>query len=214
MNSFILIGKNQQDIQTYLNTFSSAHKIGPMDVSHIQDTQAIGIERIRLMQESIYLKPFNSPEKMLVIDDADTLTVEAQNAMLKLLEEPPASTHIFLVSPYLDVFLPTVISRCQLVQLGTHTAPDTNKAQMEAHLLVILEEQTSPKLKLAEEITKEKDNIGSWFAHMTLFIRDKMLEDITNTTYPVILYKLQEGNKLLQTTNVSHRALLEHVFLT
>jgi DNA polymerase-3 subunit delta' len=54
----------------------------------------------------------------VVIDDAHEMTEQAQNALLKSLEEPPATSHVFLVTASPQSLLPTIRSRCQLVSLG------------------------------------------------------------------------------------------------
>lgn len=56
--------------------------------------------------------------KVFIIDEAELLATEAQNALLKTLEEPPAETYIVLVTSRPDRLLPTILSRCQFVQFG------------------------------------------------------------------------------------------------
>jgi len=78
----------------------------------------IGIERIREVRRFMQLRPMGSKVKVALIDDAHLLTVAAQNALLKVLEEPPARSFLILVSSHPDALLPTVRSRCQRVQFG------------------------------------------------------------------------------------------------
>jgi DNA polymerase-3 subunit delta' len=61
--------------------------------------------------------------KVFIIEDADRLTVPAQNALLKTLEEPPVGTTLILISRGLDAMLETTRSRCQLVRFGGLPAP-------------------------------------------------------------------------------------------
>lgn len=56
--------------------------------------------------------------KVFVIDEAELLEAEAQNALLKTLEEPPPRTYVLLLTTRLDRLLPTIRSRCQQVQIG------------------------------------------------------------------------------------------------
>ena len=63
------------------------------------------------------IKPYSSPYKIYIIDEADKLTVAAQNAMLKTIEEPPAYGIVILLANNPDVFLQTILSRCVVLDL-------------------------------------------------------------------------------------------------
>ena len=71
----------------------------------------ISIDQIREIKRHIYQKPIKAKVKFVVIKDADMLTIEAQNALLKLLEEPPSHAVIVLVTQRKQKLLPTVRSR-------------------------------------------------------------------------------------------------------
>lgn len=74
---------------------------------------SIGVEDIRVQLNSdIMIKPYSSPYKIYIIDEAEKLTVQAQNALLKTIEEPPAYAVIMLLTSNADEFLPTILSRC------------------------------------------------------------------------------------------------------
>lgn len=72
----------------------------------------IKIEQIRTMQRTISEKPIISSKKVYIIDDSDTMTTEAQNCLLKTLEEPPEYITIILICSNEDNMLSTIKSRC------------------------------------------------------------------------------------------------------
>lgn len=76
----------------------------------------IKIEDIRAVKALLNLKPFEAPLSVAVIEDAHMMTVEASNALLKVLEEPPGEAMIILISDKKELLLPTVISRCSQVR--------------------------------------------------------------------------------------------------
>lgn len=79
---------------------------------------SIGVEDIRLqLNADIQVKPYNSPYKIYIIDDADKLTEQAQNALLKTMEEPPEYAVILLLISNISVILPTILSRCVVLNL-------------------------------------------------------------------------------------------------
>jgi len=71
----------------------------------------ISINQIRELKGHIYQKPIKAKVKFVVVKDADMLTIEAQNALLKLLEEPPSHAVIILATQRKQKLLPTVRSR-------------------------------------------------------------------------------------------------------
>lgn len=79
---------------------------------------SIGVDDIRLqVNADIQVKPYNSPYKIYIIDDADKLTEQAQNALLKTIEEPPEYAVILLLVSNISVILPTILSRCVVLNL-------------------------------------------------------------------------------------------------
>ena len=72
---------------------------------------------IRPFLPDVQVKPYQSPWKIYIFEDAEQLNVQSQNALLKTLEEPPAYAVFLLLSNGTDSFLPTVLSRCITLQL-------------------------------------------------------------------------------------------------
>ena len=76
------------------------------------------IDQVRQLVQELLGRPYEGRARAVVIDDAHRMTEQAQNALLKSLEEPPATSHVFLVTPAPFMLLPTIRSRCQLFRLG------------------------------------------------------------------------------------------------
>ena len=73
----------------------------------------IGVDDIRVqINQDIAVKPYSSPYKIYIVDEAEKMNVQAQNALLKTIEEPPAYGVILLLTTNADAFLPTILSRC------------------------------------------------------------------------------------------------------
>ena len=83
----------------------------------------ISIEEIRRqIVEDVQIKPYYGPYKIYIVNDEDKMTVQAQNALLKTIEEPPAYAVILLLTNNIDGLLPTILSRC--VRLDLRVVPD------------------------------------------------------------------------------------------
>ena len=87
----------------------------------------IKIEQIRNMQRKVQEKPIISGKKIYIIDNADLMTQEAQNALLKTLEEPPEFVTIILIGENENAFLATIKSRCMILHFNSISNLDMKK---------------------------------------------------------------------------------------
>jgi DNA polymerase-3 subunit delta' len=97
------------------------------------DTGAIKIDQIRDVIDRTAYRPFEGRRRVVVVDDADAVNLEAQNALLKTLEEPPAASTFVLVTSRPDMLLPTVLSRCQRLRFGRLSPADVAAVLMRGH---------------------------------------------------------------------------------
>ena len=82
------------------------------DVVIVTDEKSIKIESIRQLQQQLGTQPLTSKGRLVIISPAERITKPAQQALLKLVEEPPANTQIVLVTNSRQGVLPTIQSRC------------------------------------------------------------------------------------------------------
>jgi hypothetical protein len=82
----------------------------------VEKQQNLKIETILAERHRLLQSPSEGAWKVLIVDDAHRLTPDAANAFLKILEEPPADAAIFLITPFRDRLLPTLISRCRPIR--------------------------------------------------------------------------------------------------
>ena len=79
---------------------------------------SIGVDDIReQINDTILVRPYSSYYKIYIVDEAEKMTVQAQNALLKTIEEPPSYAVILLLTTNPDAFLPTILSRCVQLKL-------------------------------------------------------------------------------------------------
>jgi DNA polymerase-3 subunit delta' len=95
-----------------------------LTVVTLEDKASIGIEQIRKLQNDLSLRTANPKgQRVILIDAAEKLTTEAQNALLKVIEEPPEATIIILAATDPERLLPTVRSRTQAVYFPPLATP-------------------------------------------------------------------------------------------
>jgi DNA polymerase-3 subunit delta' len=106
----------------------------------------IKIEQVRDLVAEVMSPPFEARARAFVLDDAHRLNEQAANALLKSLEEPPATSHLLLVSAAPQQLLPTIRSRCQTLRLSAlptaaleeHLRDKAGLSPEEAHLRATL----------------------------------------------------------------------------
>lgn len=88
---------------------------------------SIKIDQIRELTKKVYEKPVVSHRKVYIINDSNCMTKEAQNSLLKTLEEPPEYVTIILIASNENLFLPTIKSRCTKVTFNKLTDSELAK---------------------------------------------------------------------------------------
>ena len=88
-----------------------------MVIQNEKDRKTIGVDAIRELVATVAMRPNEGGVRTIVFDKAEIMTPEAQNVLLKTLEEPPEHTKLFLLVQNKDSLLPTVRSRCMEIQM-------------------------------------------------------------------------------------------------
>lgn len=220
MFSYLITSSDKKQREQYALNFCEEENIDRFDLIFIEKIkQSIGIEEIRKFQEKLYLKPIKSKFKAGIINDAQILTIEAQNALLKVLEEPPANTYLLLTADNIESLLPTIISRCKHISLTSKIEiPKEEREQLLEKINSLIDLSITEKLVLAENLAKNKEDIILYLEKSIYVMRDYILEKIIkeeNVENIVnILNKYQQLLILLKTTNVNLRFAIENTLLS
>jgi len=92
--------------------------------------RVLRVEQMRQIEKEANFRPFEGKARVFLIDEADKLNDASANALLKVLEEPPKTSHLILITARPAMLLPTILSRCQMIRFSPLT-PD----EVETHLL-------------------------------------------------------------------------------
>lgn len=93
----------------------------------------IGVDDIRgQVNNDVAIKPYSSPKKIYIISDGEKMTVQAQNALLKTLEEPPEYAVILILTTNMETLLPTILSRCVVLNMKPVRNDQIKKFLMES----------------------------------------------------------------------------------
>lgn len=102
---------------TLARIFAKAIGVSDVDLYEIDAASNRGIDDVRELREAVYTLPYESERKVYIIDEVHMLTKEAFNALLKILEEPPAHVVFILATTEEEKLLDTILSRCQVFRM-------------------------------------------------------------------------------------------------
>lgn len=148
------------------------------------DGKTLKIEQIRNLQARIVEKPITSRRKVYVIDDADLMSEESQNCLLKTLEEPPEYAVIILIVSNESRILPTIKSRCVIIKFQPLTLKEIKqvKPELSDDLIQLLE----GSLLNAENIEQKKEQYAQ-LSNLVNVLENKQLVEVFNSAD--LLYK-------------------------
>lgn len=135
----------------------------------------ISVDAIRHLESEANFRPYEAQSRFFIIDNADKMNDSAANALLKTLEEPPASSHIFLITSRADSLLSTIRSRCQVLRFAPVGTGEIEK------YLVADRAFTHDEAKLAARLSRGSiGRAGSINLEKFRQRRDRMLAVVTN----------------------------------
>lgn len=156
----------------------------------------IKVDQIRDdIEQKIYLRPYEGNYKVFILDDAERMNVNAQNAFLKTLEEPPQYSVLILITSTPDILLPTIRSRCQTINFNP--LPD----ELIQNELKKNSELNSDDIKIASQISNGSLGKALKITKESLEKRNEVIEKITNINQK----NPSEISNLLESLNIDAR---------
>ncbi|HEY5220763.1 MAG TPA: hypothetical protein VIJ29_01255 [Candidatus Paceibacterota bacterium] len=167
---------------------------------------SIGIDAAREVKTFLWQKPNTSTRRTLIIDNAELLTTEAQNALLKITEEPPASSLLILITSDIESILPTITSRLPKIYFGAVATETIEKWLMsEDHL-------TKAKATTLARRALGKPGIAWRMLHDEVFQKNLELAEAFLKTSPA--GRRDFVKKLIEPDEFSLRVFLDAVIMT
>ncbi len=172
-------------------------------VTH-EKPNVIGVEDIReQINSDVQIMPYQGPKKVYIVNDAEMMTVQAQNALLKTLEEPPSYAVIILLTSNMEIFLPTIVSRCVVLHMKPAKDDEIKEFLMRtmqipdyrAQICVAFARGNTGKARLlakSEEFDKVKDEAVSLLKN----IADMDVAELTQSIKHINEYKFDANDYL------------------
>lgn len=227
MSSFLIVGTNKSKRRDHAATLIGTNSTG---IDLVVFEEPTSIAEAREVKSSLTRRPYQSDRISVILAEADQLTPEAQNALLKTLEEPPGRTDLYLLVQDRESLLPTVRSRTQLIDLGP-LEPSVSAQELEqawkAYQANSLAKLWATSLELGPVVWAElgrqlllyklSPNLLTTTPQLTDFVSTDKLTEITNRLDQA---KLQQFLSLAQqassdlAAHVNRKLILENLTLT
>lgn len=212
MNTYIISSKDLKAGREKAEEIITLENVDRFERTEEVFEKDLGIEDIRNIKKKIFLKPLRGARKSNVLILKKGATIQAQNAMLKLLEEPPPSSIIILVAGSYRIFLPTILSRVKVIEIK-----DQRKIKNDGIAQILVINGAGDGLYLAEVVSKDKAQAIIWLENCILSAREEMLKNIEDPAvakkYQKLISALELAYSDLKNTNVNTRLTLENLFL-
>ena len=190
------------------------------DFSEIESKDSLKISQVRQLQKNLNLKPYSADYKVVLIKDAEKITLPAQHALLKTLEEPPANSIIILTIQSKDLLLPTIVSRCQVIRLKDNKnindqIDEKGKDFLFEQINNLVKASAGQRLLMAEKISKDKEQTIEFCQKQLLAWRLLMLQKNSFSRKKIVqnLHQIQQALMLLK-SNVNHKLVLENLLIS
>ena len=164
-----------------------------VDIINYKPSKAsFGVDDVRDIIDEVNKKPFEGDKKVIIIHQGNKLTIQAQNALLKTIEEPPTEVYIIILCESLELILDTIKSRCEIYKLTPLT-----KDELYKYIAIkgydYSEEEKSSAIAFSEGIP---GRIDRYFSDTELQeLRDKIVDlllQLTNNEIEAILEKEEQ----------------------
>ena len=141
---------------------------------------SIGVDDIReQINDTIMVRPYSSYYKVYIVDEAEKMTVQAQNALLKTIEEPPSYAVILLLTTNQDAFLPTILSRCVQLKLKPLKDGEVKDYALILMLKHLKDADISELLEYIRKLKEENLDIRGCLDFMQMWYRDVLMYKTT-----------------------------------
>lgn len=175
--SYIFVVDKNIDANDICEKIFSSLSVREQDILKIDpENGSIKIKQIRSVKEKLSLKPEGN-FALIILSDADTITPEAANAMLKILEDTPRSAIIILFTRNQKRLLPTILSRCKKIIVREKRGNEFDAKYVEILEAIRGSKYIFQKFKIAEDVVKEEMDNKKMLEHWIVYLRSNLTEE-------------------------------------
>jgi len=208
--STLLISSDPNQINNHINHFCQQLKniINPNnpDIFIVNQDTGWTIDLTRQIKNFLAQKPFNHPNIIIIIYQADNFNIESQNALLKTIEDPGLNNFIIITTAKPSKLLPTIISRCHSIKLKNLNQTVSNLTPL------IISHQIKKDLTLSDSLSKDKNNVLPYLQQQLKLYQHALVKNPSPDNSRLIQKLITSINMI--DNNVDPKSALDYFFLT
>lgn len=219
MQAYVYYDMEAENREQVIRDHAKRLHISPFDCVVVETEDAsIGIAHIRTFIRTLSLAPQNGDYTAGILANAHLLTMEAQQALLKTLEEPPNHAYIFLGAEHDQQLISTIRSRCITMSRSKTRLGILPEEHATALTLIneLLRGSHGEKIRIIQGVGKSKEDIDHWISIAINILREELLLNGQNPKESeqklALIHRLLSAKKYL-TNNVQPLLLIEHAIL-
>ena len=194
----------QANLDSILTGLDLPTKSTHPDIITIDHLTGWGIDQIRRLHTVVLNRPIKANARAIVIHQAQNLTIEAQNSLLKILEEPPPSNTFILLADNLASLSDTIKSRCQIIRLNSNQIDPSNQ--------IVISGKIGDNLNLSSQLSRDKGACLDTIKNQIVFFQKQLVKKPSLDTKHKI--RLLQKSLSMINSNVNPTSALDFFFLS
>lgn len=217
MQTYLIYSTENSFIDKEIVKISKDLQVSAINLVEITPEKSIGIAEVRKISQTVTLKPFGGGNRLIIIREIDKATIEAQNALLKILEEPPENNIIILTTNNLNKLLPTIASRCQIISNNKTETAIFDSKDSKSLLKQILKSSAGQRILLSQKASNSREEATLLLDRLILTLEellhkpDKEIE-LTLSETAILLSKVSKAKNYLE-RYINFKATVDILFL-
>jgi DNA polymerase III delta prime subunit len=194
----------KQKIEEFTNQLGHQLTANNPDIFILDESSGWGIDEVRKIKGFLSQKPYSHSTKIILIFDSHNLNDQAQNALLKILEEPGENNHLILTTNKASGLLPTIVSRCHTVKIsGLKTKSSVSLLKPSGNL--------NKDLLTSENLAKNKEDVLPLLEEQLKLYQSELIKNPSPEISKTI-EKLMKSIRMIN-SNVDPKSALDYFFL-
>ena len=208
MQSYLIISPNNSFIEEELDKIKKGLDVSAFDLLDFNSESALGIDDAKNIIKKGIHKPYNSKNALVIIRSFNNSTIEAQNALLKYLEEAPSFLTIILVSSSEKNILSTIFSRCQIIK-----EKNQSRKSSDFDLNQIFKLSPGQRLKYIHDNIDSKEKAVEFLNSLIDSLENSLLQDSPNQLRSARLIKKTQTALQYLDYNLNYKHVLDILLL-
>lgn len=179
MQTYLIVSPNEKFIDLTIKKITNKLTINELNLTVIIPDNSFTIMESRSIKKLLIEKPFGGGNRLVIIKQIEKATLEASNALLKILEEPPPTTFFILTTSNTNKIIPTILSRCQIINEinSTDMMKEKTAEKIGLFLKSLITLSSAERMNFWPKSIKSKDDAKPFLNNIIIFLDRNLKTD-------------------------------------